>query len=59
MFDRDGAPESGAVIGAGAHGERVAAKVRDRQTLEQLTDGTEPVGRLGRIAIGAVPEFTF
>jgi hypothetical protein len=58
MFDREGAPESGVVIGEGAHGERVAAKVRDRQTLEQLTDGTEPVGRVGRIAIGAVPEFT-
>jgi acetyl-CoA acetyltransferase len=58
MFGRDGRPESGVVIGAGTHGERVAAKVRDRATLEQLTDGTEPVGRSGRIAIGAVPEFT-
>jgi acetyl-CoA acetyltransferase len=58
MFDRDGAPESGVMIGAGAHGERVAAKVRDRVTLERLTDGTEPVGREGRIAIGTVPEFS-
>ena len=40
VFDRDGAPESGAVICTGAHGERLAAAVHDRDTLEQLTDGT-------------------
>jgi hypothetical protein len=58
MFDRDGEPESGVVICEGAQGERVAAALRDRETLHELTDGTEPVGRSGRIAIGAVPEFT-
>ena len=48
MFDRDGAPESGAVICDGAHGERVAAAVHDRDTLDELTDGTEPVGLRAR-----------
>jgi acetyl-CoA C-acetyltransferase len=57
MFDRDGAPESGAVICEGTHGERVAAIVRDRATLDQLTDGTEPVGRVGTVTLEAVPEF--
>ena len=40
-FDRDGAPERGAVICEGAHGERTAAAVHDRDTLELLTDGTD------------------
>jgi hypothetical protein len=57
MFDRAGAPESGAVICTGAHGERVAAAVRDRDTLHELTDGTEPVGREGTVTVHAVPEF--
>jgi acetyl-CoA acetyltransferase len=57
VFDRDGAPERGAVICTGAHGERVAAVVHDRDTLELLTDGAEPVGREGRVTLGAVPEF--
>ena len=57
-FDREGAPERGAVICAGARGERVAAAVHDRDTLELLTDGTEPVGREGSVTLGAVPEFT-
>jgi acetyl-CoA C-acetyltransferase len=56
-FDRDGAPERGAVICAGAHGERVAAAVHDRDTLELLTDGTEPVGREGTVTLDALPEF--
>ena len=57
VFDRAGAPEHGAMIGTGAHGERVAAIVHDRDTLEQLVDGTEPVGREGTVTLGAVPEF--
>jgi acetyl-CoA C-acetyltransferase len=56
-FDRAGVPERGAVICTGARGERVAAAVHDRATLEQLTDGTEPVGREGSVALAAVPEF--
>jgi acetyl-CoA acetyltransferase len=57
-FDRDGAPERGAVICEGAHGERTAAAVHDRDTLELLTDGTEPVGREGTVILGDLPEFT-
>jgi hypothetical protein len=57
MFDRDGAPERGAVIGTGAHGERVTAAVHDRDTLARLTDGTEPVGTDGTVSIGDLPEF--
>jgi acetyl-CoA C-acetyltransferase len=57
MFDREGAPESGAVICAGAHGERVTAAVHDRATLERLTDGTEPVGREGFVTVDDRPEF--
>ncbi|HEY3671033.1 MAG TPA: acetyl-CoA acetyltransferase [Acidimicrobiia bacterium] len=57
MFDRDGTPGSGAVICTGAHGERVAAAVHDRDTLEQLTDGSEPIGTEGTVAIGDLPEF--
>jgi acetyl-CoA acetyltransferase len=56
-FDRDGAPERGAVICEGAHGERTAAAVHDRGTLEALTDGTEPVGREGTVTLGDLPEF--
>ena len=47
MFDREGTPESGAVICTGEHGERAAAAVHDRDTLERLDDGTEPVGTEG------------
>jgi len=56
-FDRDGAPESGAVICTGAHGERLATAVHDRDTLAALTDGTEPVGTEGTVSIGDLPEF--
>jgi hypothetical protein len=58
MFDRDGAPDRGAAVCTGANGERVVAAVHDRDTLEQLTDGTEPIGREGTVTIGAVPEFS-
>jgi hypothetical protein len=58
MFDREGAPDRGAVIGTGAHGERVAAAVHDRGTLDELTDGTEPIGREGTVSVRAVPEFS-
>lgn len=58
VFDREGEPDHGAVIGTGSHGERVAAAVHDRRTLEQLVDGTEPVGREGTVSLEAVPEFT-
>jgi hypothetical protein len=57
MFGRDGTPESGAVICTGAHGERVAAAVHDRDTLARLTDGTEPVGTEGSVMLGDLPEF--
>lgn len=57
VFDRDGAPERGGVICTGSHGERVAAAVHDRDTLERLTDGTEPVGTEGTMTLGTVPEF--
>jgi acetyl-CoA acetyltransferase len=56
-FDREGTPERGAMIGEGAHGERVAAVVHDRDTLEQLTDGNEPVGTEGTVTLGDLPEF--
>jgi hypothetical protein len=58
MFDREGAPDRGAAVCTGAKGERVVAAVHDRDTLEQLTDGTEPVGRAGTVTIATVPEFT-
>jgi hypothetical protein len=35
----------------------VAAALRDRETLHELTDGTEPVGREGTVTGLAVPEF--
>jgi acetyl-CoA C-acetyltransferase len=57
MFERDGTPASGAVICTGAHGERLAAAVHDRDTLVALTDGTEPVGREGTVTLGDVPGF--
>ncbi len=57
MFDRDGAPERGAVICTGAHGERVSAGVHDRDTLAALTDGGEPVGRDGTVSVADIPEF--
>ena len=58
VFDREGSPQSGAVICTGAHGERVTAAVHDRDTLEQLTDGSEPVGTEGTVTVGDLPEFT-
>jgi acetyl-CoA C-acetyltransferase len=59
MFDRDGVPERGAVIGTGARGERFAARVDpDGDTLGELTSGTEPVGRVGTVIAGAIPEFS-
>jgi acetyl-CoA acetyltransferase len=57
-FGRDGTPERGAVICEGAHGERLAAAVHDRDTLSALTDGTEPIGRDGAVTLDALPEFT-
>jgi len=57
VFDRNGVPEAGAVICTGGHGERTAAAVHDRGTLEQLVDGSEPVGREGTVTLGALPEF--
>jgi len=35
----------------------VAAAVHDRDTLERLTDGTEPVGTEGTVLLGDLPEF--
>jgi hypothetical protein len=60
MFDRDGAPERGAVIGTGARGERFAARVDPAgDTLGELTSGTEPVGRTGTVTAGDIPDFSF
>jgi hypothetical protein len=57
MYDREGAPERGAVVGTGARGERVAARVDDPDTLHELASGVEPVGREGIVTIDAVPVF--
>jgi acetyl-CoA acetyltransferase len=56
-FDRDGVPERGGVVGTGRRGERVAAAVRDPDTLHELTSGAEPVGRAGTVTLAEVPEF--
>ena len=59
MFDRDGAPERGTVIGTGVGGERFAARIApDGDTLAELTSGVEPVGRVGTVTAGAIPEFS-
>jgi acetyl-CoA C-acetyltransferase len=59
MFDRDGEPERGAVIGTGTRGERFAARVDpDGDTLGELTSGSEPVGRVGTVTAGDIPEFS-
>ena len=58
MFDRDGRPERGAVIGTGAGGERFAARIDPRgDTLDELTSGSEPVGRVGTVTVDDIPEF--
>ncbi len=57
LYDRDGAPERGAVVGRGVRGERVAARVDDPDTLHELTSGVEPVGREGTVTIDTVPVF--
>jgi acetyl-CoA C-acetyltransferase len=58
LFDRDGSPEAGTVIGEGRRGERFAARVDPRgDTLHRLTDGTEPVGHVGTVVAGDIPEF--
>jgi acetyl-CoA C-acetyltransferase len=58
MFDRDGRPERGAVIGTGARGERFAARIDpESDTLDDLTSGLEPVGRVGTVTGGDIPEF--
>ncbi len=60
MFGRDGAPEQGVVIGTGRRGERFAARVDpDGDTLGELTDGSEPVGRTGTVTAGDIPGFRF
>jgi acetyl-CoA C-acetyltransferase len=59
MFDRGGEPERGAVIGTGVGGERFAATVgRGGDTLAELTSGAEPVGRIGTVNAGTIPEFS-
>jgi acetyl-CoA C-acetyltransferase len=57
LYDRDGMPERGAVVGRGTRGERVAARVDDADTLHELTSGAEAVGREGTVAIDDVPVF--
>jgi acetyl-CoA C-acetyltransferase len=57
-YARDGTPERGAVIGTGSRGERFAARVDpDGDSLAELTSGSEPVGRVGTVLAGDVPEF--
>ena len=59
MFDRDGEPERGAVIGTGVGGERFAARVDpDGDTLGELISGVEPVGRVGTVTAGDIPGFS-
>ena len=59
IYDRDGTPERGAVIGTGARGERFAAAWSPTATRShELTSGSEPVGREGTVVTGAVPEFS-
>jgi acetyl-CoA C-acetyltransferase len=59
MFDRDGRPERGAVIGTGARGERFAARIDpDGDTLADLVSGVEPVGRTGTVTADDSPEFS-
>jgi acetyl-CoA acetyltransferase len=56
-FGRDGAPERGVVLGRGADGQRVGARLRDADTMAALTrghddGGCEPVGRHGTAVAG-------
>jgi len=58
MYDRDGNPERGTVIGEGRRGERFAAQVDPRgDTLAELTGGEEPGGHVGTVVAGDIPEF--
>ena len=46
------------MIGTGARGERFAARIDpESDTLDDLTSGLEPVGRVGTVTIGDIPEF--
>jgi acetyl-CoA acetyltransferase len=61
-FGRDGRPERGVVLGRGAEGQRVGARLCDPETMASLTDARdgEPVGRTGTAVAGAPggpPEF--
>lgn len=59
-FGRDGEPDRGIVLGRGADGQRVGARLRDADTMRALTEGTEPVGRAGTAVAGEAgrpPEF--
>lgn len=56
-FGRDGTPERGVVLGRGSAGQRVGARLVDADTLAELTNGEEPVGRTGRVLGGAPPQF--
>ena len=46
------------MIGTGARGERVRGPDRpESDTLDDLTSGLEPVGRVGTVTLGDIPEF--
>jgi acetyl-CoA C-acetyltransferase len=56
LYDREGAPQQGAVIGRAPSGARFIAKVpaADSATIHWLTSGEqEPVGAAGTAAQGA------
>jgi acetyl-CoA C-acetyltransferase len=56
---RGGVPERAVVLGRGVGGERIAARVpdADADSLGALTDGTEPVGRVGTVVASRPPTF--
>ena len=53
MFDRDGQPARGLILGSLARGKRFVAYTRDdRDTLDQIVS-QDPIGRSGRVSCGS------